>query len=1112
MNNNPDDIEKLLALLEAAADTIEHMSNEEVALELSEGVARPRTAVRDIVAEELAHVRPPTSIAPSRQVRLKTDPIRGGVVQVGERMQAGRKMLPVQFLDGTVKWLPESALEIVPEAPPPLIDRFESGRFASPEWLRRTLARIRVTGRLSDVVYSMEATETDFYAYQFKPVLKLLNSPTDALLIADEVGLGKTIEAGLIWTELRARLEANRLLVVCPKTLCDKWHNELEDRFGVDARIVGAEELVELLARSNGRGFAAIASMQSIRPPRGWDNGYDEDSEHSPNHRLKLARLLDEAADSDSLIDLLVIDEAHHMRNPETLLYNLGQLANAAASHRVFLSATPIHLRNRDLHSLLRLIDPDTFEFESTLDELILTNAPIVEARDMLLRPNVPPPQVVERLNAARRYGLLRESKSIELVCEELARPLSVSKRAELAARLEQANQLANFVTRTRRRDVDEFRVKRDPKAPLLRLNTDEALFYEEVTKEVTGYARELAASERFLLSTPQRLLTSSPAAASSYWAGRGDYESEPIEETDQDLEGEPFDDRPLVSRLAILSRRMNLSTKLEQVDSKYNALIGQLKQLWIEDSASKVIIFSSFKPTLNYLRRRLANDGIGCELLHGSIKESRTKVLQRFRDRTESRVLLSSEVGSEGIDLQFCWVIVNYDLPWNPMRLEQRIGRVDRLGQKSSKVVILNLIYEGTIDDLIYKRLYVRLGIGERALGEFEAVLGEPIREMTFKLLDPTLTEQQKELAVDRAHQVAANLKYEEERLESEAGSLIKHGDYILEKIREAKQLNRWLHADDILIYVRDRLQRSFRGCSIETAPPGSGIYRISLSTPARDAFSAFLGRRGQRGTTRLLEGNDQQRYQFSSSVVRTRNSVEVISQIHPLVRFAAELDRRDELGNRAEPIAATLYQSEIKTSCKAGSYVLATRRWMGNGADSRATNMTKLAYAGAELETAELLSPELAEALAIAAADHGRLLYNAASDDRLPRAALLLREIVSPELDRRFDEFLQQINAEVEDRATIRRRAVERHRESKTTSLLSQQERNAVRARSLELGGEGRKARQLMSLNSAIEGKIRKLQKACELRLAEINSQTEIIEETEEVSSMFIQVLPGH
>src|SRR5262245_18843246 len=138
-------------------------------------------------------------------VRLAGDPTKAGIVGEGKRVTAGVLHVPVLFSDGRVMWLPIISLVPVGAAPEDIVDKFAAGRFAAPEWLRRTLARIRVTGRQSDVVYSMEASATDFYAYQFKPVLKLLSSPTDALLIADEVGLGKTIEAGLIWTELRAR-------------------------------------------------------------------------------------------------------------------------------------------------------------------------------------------------------------------------------------------------------------------------------------------------------------------------------------------------------------------------------------------------------------------------------------------------------------------------------------------------------------------------------------------------------------------------------------------------------------------------------------------------------------------------------------------------------------------------------------------------------------------------------------------------------------------------------------------------------------------------------------------------------------------------------------------
>jgi superfamily II DNA or RNA helicase len=1109
MTPSQGEVDRLLSLLEAVEDGVSRMSDEEVQAELVEVGLRPGPSIGEIIVAQLQR-RLVKSIAPGDYVRLKTDPTRAGVVQPGEKVQAGRRMLPVQFPDGRVSWLPDAALEAVPPVAPPLADRFGAGRFVDPEWLRRTLARIRVTGRLSDVVYSMEATETDFYAYQYKPVLKLLNSPTDALLIADEVGLGKTIEAGLIWTELRARLETNRLLVLCPKTLCDKWQMELDRRFGVDARIVDAAELVQLLSRSNGRGFAAIASMQALRPPRGWDNGQEEEPDVQYTPRRRLAQLLDQAADGQPLIDLLVIDEAHHMRNPNTMLYGLGELVNAISSHRVFLSATPIHLRNRDLNSLLRLIDPDTFEYESTLDELILGNAPIVEARDLLTRPTVSAEAVLERVNAARQYELLADSKALELVQEELkTRPLDRNTRAELASRLEQVNQLANYVSRTRRRDVEEFRVKRDPKAPTLAMVADEGIFYDVITQEVTQYARECAANERFLLSTPQRLLTSSFAAASSYWSAYAGDEVDPVEETDQDIEENGIDDRPLVRRLAVLARKMDLTTRLEEIDSKYGLLLSQLRQLWQEEPDAKVIVFSSFKATLHYLSRRLKADGIRSELLHGSVKGSRTSILRRFRETAASKVLRSSEVGSEGVDLQFCWVVVNYDLPWNPMRLEQRIGRVDRLGQKKPKVVILNLIYEGTIDDLIYQRLYMRLGLGERALGEFEAVLGDPIREMERKLLDPTLTEEQKTEAIDTAAQVAANLKHNEEKLEAEAASLVRHGDYILEKIREGRDLNRWLHADDILIYVRDRLRRSFPGCSIEATPPGAHTYRIALSTTARDALGTFISLRGLRGSTHLLDGNDQQRYQFSSSVVRGSDGrAETISQVHPLVRFAAELDRRDERGNQAEPIAAAVPRQELKLDCEPGAHVLAIRRWVGNSVDGRATNMTRLAYAGACLNAGNLLSSDVAEALVVAAAEHGRVLYNVGADGRVADAATLLSNVVFPELDRRFGEFIEQITAEIEDRTSIRRRAVERHRDTKTTSLVAQQERNRSRAEALEFAGDQRRARQLVSLNVAIEGKLRKLREACELRLKEIEAQRELMPEEVEVASLFIEV----
>lgn len=232
---------------------------------------------------------------------------------------------------------PEAPLEEVSAEFETLTERFSKGRFVSPDWLRRTLSRLRVTGRLSEMIYSMEATDTDFLAYQFKPVLKLLNSPTDGLLIADEVGLGKTIEAGLIWTELRARFDSKRLLVICPKTLCDKWQDELKNRFGVEASIVNAEGLLRFLesAQHKDNAFAAIASMQSLRPPKGWRNATENESTNGGNERLRLAQLLNEAENGQALFDLLVVGEAMQalVEHPVNTIAELATKSKSILSH-----------------------------------------------------------------------------------------------------------------------------------------------------------------------------------------------------------------------------------------------------------------------------------------------------------------------------------------------------------------------------------------------------------------------------------------------------------------------------------------------------------------------------------------------------------------------------------------------------------------------------------------------------------------------------------------------------------------------------------------------------------------------------------------------------------
>lgn len=202
------------------------------------------------------------------RVRLKNDPAIVGLVTCSAPVErAGRLFIEIELPLGC-RSFPSNQLERVTFDSNALED-LRAGKLSAPVDLRRALTHLRMTGRLADMIYSMGATNTEFHAYQFKPVLKLLNSPSRGLLLADEVGLGKTIEAGLVWTELVARFDSRRLLIVCPKPLTQKWREELRNKFNVDARICSAAELLETLRDDQQRreGFCVIASLNGLRPP-----------------------------------------------------------------------------------------------------------------------------------------------------------------------------------------------------------------------------------------------------------------------------------------------------------------------------------------------------------------------------------------------------------------------------------------------------------------------------------------------------------------------------------------------------------------------------------------------------------------------------------------------------------------------------------------------------------------------------------------------------------------------------------------------------------------------------------------------------------------------------
>lgn len=1025
----------------------------------------------------------------AKRVHLVHDPTRIGVLTGRTRQRGSRLLAQVQFPD-TMRWIPEHQLQAVPDQLSPL-DMLKDRKLGRPVDLRRTLTHVKLSGRMDDMIYSMEITNTDFYAFQFKPVLKILDSPSNRILIADEVGLGKTIEAGLIWTELRSRYDMRRLLVLCPAALREKWRYELSSKFGVDARICDARQTLATLKDrpSHSRGFAIVASIQGLRPPQHWESRL-----RPSTAAADLARFLQAEANEDRLIDLLVIDEAHHLRNSVTQNHLLGRLTRDVSEYAVFLTATPIHNRNDDLHSLLRLLDPNNFSDQRAFDRILTANKPLVKARDFVLSRHLTAGKLRDLLRQAEKHPLLRNNRQLRMILasdmmEQAVRHREV--RSKLAYRLETVNLLAHVVTRTRKRDVKEKRVIRNPRLELVDLHPAERRFYQIVTDSVIEYAQDRWANERFLLAQPQRQMTSSMAASLRRWQQRHGDREDPVFSGSMDDQAGHEELGPLVQHIVLVSSTAVQLAELIENDTKYSRLQNTLQQFFQKHPDDKVVVFSTFRATLRYLAERLASDGIECVLLMGGQKQPKDEIIKRFRARRGPNVLLSSEVGGEGIDLQFAWVVINYDLPWNPMRIEQRIGRIDRLGQKSPKVEIINILYNDTIDSRIYERLYDKLDLCRNALGDFDAILGDEIRKLERDLISQRLTPKQQ---TDRIEQTALALQIKrriEEQLEDEAASLVAYGDYILNHIQEVRRLHRWIAADDLLRYVSDFLRLRYAGSRLRQTAGDPCVVDIQLSNRARLDLQDYVRTTQIPYTGRLASPTGKPvRCRFQNSVVQPANgrSEEAVSQFHPLVRMAkAQNDREHDI---TPAVSLRIDHESVAESIEQGLYLLAVSRWSFRGLQ----NTERLAYAATRLAgTSGRVSSESAERLAAAAVRDGADWIEGRNTVDLNGAYKTALQLYDDLYDQ-FEAQEAQITARNQDRADIQQRNLEAHRKRRMAGLEATMRTHALKGR--------------QPLVKATQGRMRALENRFEQERLRIGKRRVVIAESDEVALVIVNV----
>lgn len=871
----------------------------------------------------------------------------------GKFHQSGPHILvELRFPDGSLKSRPLIILEPAPQTGAVSIeDRLKTGRFGKSRDLQRLITFEKLKGTLHEVVYSMEAAQIDFYPYQFKPVLKFINSPTERLIIADEVGLGKTIESALIWTELQARRRARRMLVVCPRILREKWRDELRGKFLLDAKIIDFPDLLQEIQELEKVGpdheFVLIASYSGLRSPRAelklLGKSADELGECSEKTRF-LSRLQDWNSPYPPF-DLVVFDEAHYMRNPGSSTFHLGRsIASHGDTGVLCVSATPVNNSNIDLHSLLRLIDQDFFETQGMFQELLNSNRPSVQTINALTR--IPPDFVAleQAVAAMGESPFIKESplfsrfrSLVEQIGVDPDNNSLVTKAQDTAEKL---NLLGGYINRTRRVQVQEGRSIRQPNVVNVDYTSEEMSLYNTILEFVRLQCRLNKNTFHIfrVLGLQLRAASCLPVIATEIrdglLVGTREESSELLSEgigeeltNDSDNSVSSIDMFQDGTLLPVVS-----DYDFEANDSKFKKLV----ELLTYSDDEKLVIFSFYRKTLAYLGRRLQAEGVGLATIHGGIhNDERWNLLEKFRDPNGPRVLLSSEVGSEGIDLQFCRTVVNYDLPWNPMRIEQRIGRIDRVGQKAEVLSIINFKVNGTVEERLYERLHKKLLVFASSLGDLEAIIGEQVKQLTVDLLSQDLTPEQEAFRIAQTETAIKNQLLEIQRLEESGDSLVALSDYVQTKISQDRERGRYVQPEELEDYLSDFFEREFPRSGIDYDTPVQGCMRLRLSPEACDSLHEFV-RDDRSLSARPLRAN-----QFSITFRREvherlpltdKRRVHFVNHLSPLIRWITNRNR-DGVHTFYNVSALQLVDNELSE----GDYLYLVDRWAFKGLTKR-------------------------------------------------------------------------------------------------------------------------------------------------------------------------------
>ena len=585
-------------------------------------------------------------------------------------------------------WLP--GRDSVVRIPASRLKSLESSGAGSPDDIAYIAAAARVADALTqDVLLAPIESSVIPLPHQIRALSRAIANDRVRYLLADEVGLGKTIEAGLIMRELKLRGLVKRTLVIAPKGLVSQWVSEMLFHFGETFQLVFPEDIKTLkrIAPATGPGNGekgnhdpealpanawqmfsqVVVPMDSVKPldkRRGWTT--EQLGEHN---RERFEDLISAGW------DLVIVDEAHRLggSTDQVARFKLGLGLAEAAPYFLLLSATPHQGKTDAFHRLVSLVDAQEFpDVGSVTRERV--------------QPYV--------IRTEKRHAIDADGKPLFKPRHTQLGPVSWEERHHNQQLLYEA------VTEYVREGYNQaLREKRSYIGFLMILM--QRLVVSSTSAIRTTLERRLEA-----LAAPQEQLTLFPLASEEEWA---------------DLDGQEQIDVLFRTRLKALKNEraevkllLDAAARCEQIgpDAKAEALLDWLYRLQSEegDPELKGLVFTEFVPTQEMLRRFLTERGFSVVCLNGSMDmEERKRVQEAFAK--DVRILISTDAGGEGLNLQFCHVVINYDIPWNPMRLEQRIGRVDRIGQAHT-VRAVNFVFEGSVEHRVREVLEQKLAI----------------------------------------------------------------------------------------------------------------------------------------------------------------------------------------------------------------------------------------------------------------------------------------------------------------------------------------------------------------------------------------------------------------